>query len=339
MDFSRERANTEYIQWFTGGVRNSPSRYYVSPYVMVKTEVEWGNPIRADVLRSLVWSILNSDDGVAASVSNLCLDKVYDTLQQAEDLRVAWAERGKALDLVCDSLTYLIRTYKALRHPSPKMVRQILGYNPGWKDVIKKPAGAWLAWNFGVKPTISDLHKTLGIFTDALPPIRVSESASLPYYTDLYEGAWEEGFRLGGKFSARMGCKVTVRDPHVQLATALGFGQPLSTAWELTPWSWAIDYFANVSQMLKNLEPRFPGLDLSQEYSTRYFRGSASYSHNDIPWYELGTPQRQIVTIYSFRTMRRYTGIPGYYLEFHKPADLSGQHASYLAAALCQRLK
>ena len=338
MNFTRERANTQYVQWSTGGVKNPPNQRSVTPYVMAKTEVQWGEPIRADILKWQAWSILE-DSGIATSVNNLCLDKVYDTLQQAEDLRVAWAERDKALALVCDSLTYLIRTYKALRHPSPNAVREILGYKPGWKDVVKKPAGAWLAWNFGVKPTISDLHKGLGIFTNALPPVRISESASLPYFRDFSRGAYEEGFHLSGKFSVRIGCEVIAWDPNVQLATALGFGQPLSTAWELTPWSWAIDYFANVSQMLKNLEPRFPGLTLNQEYNTRYFRGTAGYSYNDRPWWAEGAPQRQTQTIYSFKTMRRYTGIPGYLLEFHKPADLSGQHASYLAAALCQRLK
>mgnify|MGYP001037204625 CR=1 FL=1 len=335
----RENVMTDELWDVALRIQNNRNRRPVSPYTRGTVKLRWRKPDMPPRIDAAFYK--SFEIGNKTNLSNRTLDKVYDTMQQAEDLRVAWAERQQALNLVTSSLRTLLRTYSALRRRDPRIVRQVLRIKPSYSDVIKQPAGLWLAYHFGVKPTISDLHHALGIFTNALPPLEILHSTSNSFSAgpELGRVGWNEGFTFTGKRSCKMGAKVVAFDPHVQLATALGFGQPLSTAWELTPWSWAVDYFGNVGQMLKNLEPRFPGLQLEDEYVTHFLKGHLIYGHDDRPWHAPGTPERITTHSWDVVCTERSVGLPGYLLEFHKPSDLSGQQASYLAAALSQRIK
>lgn len=52
------------------------------------------------------------------------------------------------------------------------------------------------------------------------------------------------------KFFCEIGAEVVVSNPNLYLASQLGLTNVAGTLWELTPWSFVVDYWFNVSQFL-----------------------------------------------------------------------------------------
>lgn len=57
-------------------------------------------------------------------------------------------------------------------------------------------------------------------------------------------------------------------NPNAGLLARLGFMNFAGNAWDIVPWSWAVDYFVNAGELLSNLQPRFPGVEFTQFYSS-----------------------------------------------------------------------
>lgn len=292
-----------------------------------------------------VWDVASITEA-----SNKALDKVYDQMNQAQDLLVAWKERQKAIDLVASNVGRLVRIARAVKRRDPKIVRAVMRRNPKAKDVIKTPSGLWLEYHFGIVPTVLDVHHACGILGYEFPAFKIDGTASAKFESlgnrfDTSFG-YDPNYNcqdLHGKTRVKIGGRVTALNPNVHLATMLGFGQPLSVAWEMTPFSWFIDYFANVGQLIKNIEPQFPGVTVSDKYCTvtqectRTFRNAQFFSPQwvrpDHPYYN-----RWIFKDPSYDAVgygiRRTPGWPDYSLQLKSPLALSGQRCSYIVAVL-----
>lgn len=263
------------------------------------------------------------------SASNKALEKLYASLGQAESLRVAWLEREKALALVTTNLRRLLTIARAVKRRDPKIIRNVLRRNPKATDVIRQPASLWLEYHFGIVPTILDLHEALGVFGFEFPVLKLSASASTPWVDSAVNGSYQWSWFYKGKTSVKLTGRLVGFDSNVSLASRLGFGQPLSVAWEMTPFSWFVDYFVNVSQMLKNLEPRFPGLIIQDQSKTVMIRCSGSR------WY---TQYESFGANFSSHYMKRSGGWPYFVPYFSGPSNLKPQQASYIGAVLAQTL-
>ena len=278
-----------------------------------------------------------------AGPSNKALSKVYDRLSQAESLLVAWKERQSAIDLVASNLGKLVRTARAIKRRDSKIIRAIKKRNPKGIDVAKDPAGLWLEYHFAIVPTIMDIHHAMGILGMEFPV--ESFSFSSMEETTITRNIGEQKYRTGydHRFKAivKLGGEIYALNPNVHLATMLGFGQPLSVAWEMTPFSWFVDYFVNVSQLAKNLEPRFPGVKVRNTYTTHLVKASGHILRNDNgkAWdfdnnKEVNVGYPTWISRYNSYYMRRSLGWPNFQLEFNSPLDLKGQQCSYIAAVL-----
>lgn len=272
-----------------------------------------------------------TNNGVAEA-SNRALNKLYDQLGQAESLRVAFAERKKSLEMVANRLGSLVRIARAVRRRDPRIVRAVLKRNPKAKDIVKQPAGLWLEYWFGWSPMISDIHHALSVFGFEFPsiPLRASSKETVvDHYNRNTTYDWIRWFEY--TTFIKLGGEIYAIDPNVSLASRLGFGQPLSVAWELTPFSWCVDYVVNVSELAKNLEPQFPGIKVRNQFTTQFSKvhGYQGYRNREPPG---EVPMNQMNGSY----MRRSPGWPNYQLVFSNPLGLSGQRVSYLAAVFVQ---
>lgn len=271
--------------------------------------------------------------GGVTEATNKALKKVYTRMNQAESLLVAWKERQKAIDLVTSNVRRLVTIARAVKRRDPKIVRAVLKRNPNAKDIIKQPAGLWLEYHFGVVPTIMDIHHSMSVLGFEFPVDKFSFSSKATRFTQSGKGtyAWYEVKTLDS--CVKIGGEIYGLNPDVHLATMLGFGQPLSVAWEMTPFSWFVDYFVNVGDMVKNLEPRFPGVKVRNQYTTRLVKASGHTGYRN------REPISQIkFDVYKGVYMSRTTGWPSFQLEFKSPLDLKGQQCSYVVAVLTQLL-
>lgn len=267
-----------------------------------------------------------------AEATNAALDKLYEKCEQAESLRVAWLEREKAVELVTSSMKMLVRVFKAIKRRDPKLLRAVLKKNPEASDILKEPASIWLVYWFGIIPTIADIHHALGVFSKPFPEIELDVTGGTNLRVD-YGNVPQEYLAIDGIIVCKLGGTLTAISPHLDLASRLGFGQPLSVAYEMMAFSWLLDYLINVGQLIKNLEPRFPGLKFDKQYTTYFGSGPASY--------RLGAPftvPERSLTSWDCFFMERRLGWPGYQPTITSPSELKLKQASYIVAVAIQLL-
>lgn len=314
------------------------SRPYISPLPYTITGGNWvaiGDDSSSDILNFIPLVNGSNRDGLGGvtEATNNVLNKVYARLNQAESLLVAWKERQKAIDLVTSNVRRLITIARAVKRRDPKIIRQVLKRNPGAKDIIKQPAGLWLEYHFGIVPTVMDIHHSMEVLGFEFPVDKFSMSSKASRFIQTGGGRYQWMKYENYDSIVKIGGEIYGLNPNVQLASMLGFGQPLSVAWEMTPFSWFVDYFVNVGELVKNLEPRFPGVKVRNQYTTRMVK---SFGHKG---YRNSGPVDEVpLNVYNSYYMSRTTFWPGYQLEFKSPLDLKGQQCSYVVAVLTQLL-
>jgi hypothetical protein len=140
------------------------------------------------------------------------------------------------------------------------------------KSALKQFGNVWLGYGFGVNPMLSDLEKAalavLDYQTRQDNRIRVSGTASRDYHSSIRNNP------SGGAIAFGTDVWVTTSSNHVQSvryvagvdlkirsAASYSVGDHLglkvsaipSALWELTPYSWAVDYFTTVSPWLDDV--------------------------------------------------------------------------------------
>lgn len=271
-----------------------------------------------------------------AETRNKALSKLLESGDSAADLLAAWYQRQSTVESLISSLGTFVRMARAVRRRDPKIIRRVLKHNPEAKDVVRSPSGLWLQYWFEIVPTVHDIHSLMSVMSKDFPPLIVQGNAShteeRSYYgTDYTVNMWHSD---SWTYICKMQAELRMRNPNLILASRFGFTQPLSVAYELVPFSWALDYFVNVGEMLSNCEPRFPGYDILNAFCSEYVpqtHWAAMYDSEGQPWDSKGP------AFSSGYRMLRTPGLPSYELNISSD-PLNLKRASYLVSVAVQIL-
>lgn len=152
-----------------------------------------------------------------------------------------------------------------------RFLAAIARWQRGLKGKIGNAADLFLELQFGWIPTLKDIGATVSILSDPAPSDVVSATSRLycegsGYYprSDYFQTRkWTGTWRV--KISAAI---AEVNQPLFQL-DSLGFTNPALVAWQLVPFSFIVDWFANVSQYLQSWTGIL-GVKLTNVYTTLY---------------------------------------------------------------------
>lgn len=218
------------------------------------------------------------------------------------------------------------------------------------KSAIKYAQDAWLTYGFGVAPTLSDIQAGLESIGNWMirddHSTRLSGTASKVWYTRLsngpFTGAYGSKYCYSGSLKHELsyryvsGYDFKVRSSNdYTLAEHLGFGlgSVLPTLWELTPYSWVVDYFANVGAYLDDTFTSYPGklqyLVLIRRYSMSTdlnYSFSADPNTAFVKNYVIGQSCKPDAFEYFRITRTPLTAIPHRIIRL-KTTDEIGQHA------------
>lgn len=186
------------------------------------------------------------------------------------------AEFPSTARMFMDLASRIVRTRRAMLRGRPMDVIDALsGVIPGASKValkrsLKVPTKALannqLAFTYGVKPLISDLNGAVSEVlsnTRSRPlifQIRTGQSASVSSSSIIKnDGAWmisadsvNENF-VSVKRSTIVWFEME-KPSWINDVSRLGFLNPAALAWELVPYSFVVDWFINVGEVLQNLD-------------------------------------------------------------------------------------
>jgi len=184
----------------------------------------------------------------------------------------------------------------------------------GGKSAAKLFANVWLGFGFGINPMLKDIEKAANSILDYTTRqdrrVRVVGTASLEFQTGTKDPPVETvayALGMGSTNSCRhvQGVQI-VAGIDLQMRTAASYsvadhlGLKISdipsTLWELTPYSWVVDYYATVSPWLDDMFYTLPGVCKyvsqaekyqSDTYNAPYFVPSPGFT-----WSGGGSPGR-----------------------------------------------
>lgn len=171
---------------------------------------------------------------------NKALEKLYAQMRGSLDLSVAAAEIGQTLKM-----------FKA----AAKLSRYVLGFHP------KHWANHWLEYQYGWRPLVNDVYDTLTEIRTVAPQLQRFKAKA----TERSErsGSFEPDYyfrRRKGNYkqvdSKRVLIEVLYAPPASTVSSLARYSSlnPASIVWELTPFSFVVDWMLDVGGYLRSLE-------------------------------------------------------------------------------------
>lgn len=226
-------------------------------------------------------------------LENRLYDKFKDGTSSRASLAVGLAEVSQSVQMLTGRAMQMARFYRQLRKLDFQGAARTLRMPGPPKGVSTKKslANNYLEFHFGWSPLIGDIGNAIDVLQEPIKTVWIRERVSEP--TRLYDLSapskgsnpsavypsptwWDDHRYWKGRRSVSCGAEVSVSNPNLWLANQLGFVNPASVAWELVPFSFVVDWFVNVGQVVDSYTD-FYGLTLSKTWTTRFYTGLASY--------------------------------------------------------------
>lgn len=133
----------------------------------------------------------------------------------------------------------------------------------------------YLEFHFGWSPLVGDIGNSIDILQGGVPPYRVSGRARSNWSSN--SSALTKGVRTDTRVtitndweqSISIRAEVSVSNPNLWLANQMGFVNPAAVAWEAVPFSFVVDWFANVGDVLSSFTD-FAGLNMTNVSVTTF---------------------------------------------------------------------
>lgn len=287
------------LHWSKTGYKQAKPFDRVLPYEykackLNKLIPSTGAPYDAGTLCS-DWDMLNEVSKWRPHVHTLnrLYDKFKDKMSERASVGVTLAEISQTYGMVTTraaQLAQFARHLRALRLVDAARTLKLSAVPPG-ASRSKSFANNYLEFHFGWSPLIADIYAAVNVLQEPIktPWVRASireylgrmnlgadttlvdPGAVYPNNTYLRTYRYWEVERV-----TACGAHVSVSNANLWLANQMGLINPAVIAWELVPFSFVVDWFMNVSQVLSAFTD-FYGLSLSQTWTTTTIKGNAAY--------------------------------------------------------------
>lgn len=287
---------------------------------------------------------------------NRAISRFVDALGPKAELGSAVALLGESVSMVVNRATQLRRGYRALQsgnflsfakefgltrdhHAVTRTKRTrtlfVRAERMPSKEVSRQAGGLWLEYWMGWAPACADIHNALNALTTTLPwtTIRRSASSTIAFEQFVDNLPWSVLRRTAdGAVLVKIQGNVRIDNPNLYLAGQLGVLNPAYVLYDMMPWSWMINWFVNIEQLVQGLVPP-QGLAYDKLFVTTY--ASATGSVDD---YDFGRGTTKAT--WNGYIVRRSLGasLPGYKAVINAPR-LSVTRAATAISLLLQQLK
>lgn len=224
-----------------------------------------------------IWPSRHYDGG---TLSNECYAKLVSLAGDSATWANNLHEAEKSLSSLTGRLGQLVAAARALRKGDfPAVLKAFASPESpkaGFKPRAKDFSNQWLEYHFGWEPMVQDIGAAMHVLQSDFGSKKIRAQVSRP--DSLYSYSNSGNGRISSesetvKLSCKMGATIQIQNANLFLANQMGFVNPLSVAWEAVPYSFVVDWFANVGQILSSMSD-FVGLAIFDAYTTTSQRGT-----------------------------------------------------------------
>jgi len=215
----------------------------------------------------------------------------YEKLQSEISDSAGWGENiaqaGKTRVMINDRLTQLARFSIAVKHFRFREAARILRTpTPSGVSHRRAVSSNFLEYEYGIKPLVKDIQDSMKILTSdpGLRKVRASRSSFFNYNDRVSGPGFVTVDSQIGRIRIGLQAYVRVTNPNLFLANQLGL-LDLALPWKLIPFSFVVDWFLNVEQVISACGNGF-GLHLERGLTSvvnkgvRDYRGYTIYDSN-----------------------------------------------------------
>lgn len=228
------------------------------------------------------------DSNVRNEANTRALSKIASNKAQ---FGIALAESRKAYQMLASTTMSLWTAFRHAKRGEWPGVLKALGMDK--RKVLSGlyPANKWLEYQYGWKPLLSDLYDAYSVVTD-----NVKNNALLVYGKSggFRENQYERAFydsssrtvtRVQAKAEQVVVTRLTARisSKFWRDASQVGLINPLSIGWELVPFSFLIDWFMPIGNVLEALTAK-AGLEFVSGSQTWITGGESRVTHDLQEW-------------------------------------------------------
>lgn len=256
----------------------------------------------------------------------------------AAELAVTLLEWKKSRSMIIDRATRLALGLVYARRGDVKAMKALWGKGAGIRPYLRQQGSHVLEYSFGWAPLVKDLVTAVSVFGNGIPPPTVTATFSYAqkYHLDKTNGSHKASYVSTVHVGWKLKAIVRVTNPNLLLLNQLGLANPAAIAWEMTPWSFVVDYFVNVSSFIGSFTDRL-GMSWENASSTEFVQITSTYAAkpkvNISPQYHY--PNYGVVVT----RVARSIGIATPTLRGKPPWNFSLSRAATSVALLLQQLK
>lgn len=180
------------------------------------------------------------------------LSQVYEKLRGNIDLSVDIAQMGQVARMVRGSLG-IVRYIKSFPSSLFKGLK-----SQDLRKPVKDLGSKWLEFQYGWKPLAQTLYDVANSMIVPSIGLMVVEGKNTEATTrrekGLTWGGWEETCDISDSNRCLIKCRFRPKESSLQNLGSYTSLNPASIAWELTPWSFVVDWFVDVGGYIRELE-------------------------------------------------------------------------------------
>jgi len=178
------------------------------------------------------------------------------------------AQARQTVNMISQDASRVLRALNALRRGNVLEAARILGLS--WrKGKHGSIADLWLELQYGWKPLLSSIHDNASLLGKGGllegSSIKASAQRQTSYSDTFVRG--QDTISIECRGGVRTAYSAWVRSPGIVQADTLGLINPAEVAWELVPFSFVVDWFIPVGNVLQSLTAT-AGLEMASGYTS-----------------------------------------------------------------------
>lgn len=204
-------------------------------------------------------------------------EKLRGKLYDSAGLGVDFVEYGQSVDMIAKTCGTLLKFSKEVRklHFGDAANTLRMHFVPKGVDKRKSFGSNFLQFHFGWEPLIHDVYDAMEVLHNPVKHFGPCKAASVAedsgnYLFDL--GSVYNGGKWQTKYRYLQGARIkSIENANLHTLEQYGLVNPASLVWEVVPFSFVVDWFVNVGDVLRSYTD-FAGLTLTDTYHTLFFQ-------------------------------------------------------------------